>query len=128
MVGALYIHRAPDLLHRDTDRFYTEPSIFTEGVSRPKHRRRPLMTDNMTDEIRQIVADNGKLAVDVTTLAEDDDLFDAGMTSHANVNVMLALEDVYDIEFPEELLRRSTFQSLSAIRDTIEMLLEESAA
>ena len=86
------------------------------------------MTDNMTDEIRQIVADNGKLPVDVATLTEEDDLFDAGMTSHANVNVMLALEDVYDIEFPEELLRRSTFQSLAAIRDTIEMLLEESAA
>ena len=86
------------------------------------------MTDNMTDEIRQIVADNVKLAVDADTLTEEDDLFDAGMTSHANVNVMLALEDVYDIEFPEELLRRSTFQSLAAIRDTIEMLLEESAA
>ena len=86
------------------------------------------MTDNMTDEIRQIVADNGKLAVDADTLTEEDDLFDAGMTSHANVNVMLALEDVYDIEFPEELLRRSTFQTLAAIRDTIEMLLEESAA
>jgi acyl carrier protein len=86
------------------------------------------MTDNMTDEIRQIVADNGKLAVDVTSLSEEDDLFDAGMTSHANVNVMLALEDAYDIEFPEELLRRSTFQTLAAIRDTIEALLEESAA
>jgi acyl carrier protein len=86
------------------------------------------MTDDMTDEIRQIVADNGKLAVEVTSLSDEDDLFDAGMTSHANVNVMLALEDVYDIEFPEELLRRSTFQSLAAIRDTIEMLMEESAA
>jgi acyl carrier protein len=86
------------------------------------------MTDNMTDEIRQIVADNGKLAVDVSDLTDEDDLFDAGMTSHANVNVMLALEDVYDIEFPEELLRRSTFQTLAAIRDTIEMLMEQSAA
>ena len=86
------------------------------------------MPDNITDEIRQIVADNGKLAVDVSTLTDEDDLFDAGMTSHANVNVMLALEDVYDIEFPEELLRRSTFESLAAIRGTIEMLLEDSAA
>jgi len=86
------------------------------------------MTDSMTDDIRQIVADNGKLAVDVSDLSDEDDLFDAGMTSHANVNVMLALEDVYDIEFPEELLRRSTFQTLAAIRGTIEMLMEQSAA
>ncbi len=85
------------------------------------------MSDNLLDEIRQIVADNGKLAVDVSTLSDDDDLFDSGMTSHANVNVMLALEDVFDIEFPERLLRRSTFQTLASIRETVDMLLTEEA-
>jgi acyl carrier protein len=85
------------------------------------------VSNNLLDEIRQIVADNGKLATDVSTLSEDDDLFDAGMTSHANVNVMLALEDVFDIEFPERLLRRSTFQTLGSIRDTVDMLLTEEA-
>ncbi len=85
------------------------------------------MSDNLLYEIRQIVADNGKLAVDVSTLSDEDDLFDSGMTSHANVNVMLALEDAFDIEFPERLLRRSTFQTLASIRDTVDMLLSEEA-
>ena len=35
------------------------------------------------------------------------DLYAAGMTSHASVNVMLALEDAFDIEFPDELLTKS---------------------
>jgi acyl carrier protein len=48
----------------------------------------------MEDEIRQILATHGRIPVDIATLSDDDDLFEAGMTSHANVNVMLALEHV----------------------------------
>jgi acyl carrier protein len=73
----------------------------------------------MEDEIRQILATHGRIPVDVATLSDDDDLFEAGMTSHANVNVMLALEDAFDFEFPEAMLRRSTFASVAAIRDAI---------
>jgi acyl carrier protein len=73
----------------------------------------------MEDEIRQILATHGRIPVDIATLSDDDDLFEAGMTSHANVNVMLALEDAFDFEFPEAMLRRSTFASVAAIRDAI---------
>ena len=54
----------------------------------------------MTEEIRQIIADHGRLSLDVSEVAPDTDLYQAGMTSHASVNVMLALEDHFDIEFP----------------------------
>jgi acyl carrier protein len=37
------------------------------------------------------------------------------MSSHASVNVMLALEDTFDVEFPDSMLRRSVFESISAI-------------
>jgi len=73
----------------------------------------------MDDEIRQILVTHSRIPVDVATLSDDDDLFEAGMTSHANVNVMLALEDAFDFEFPEAMLRRSTFSSISAIRDAV---------
>ena len=39
-------------------------------------------------------------AKDAMVLAEDADLYQAGMTSHASVNVMLALEGEFDVEFP----------------------------
>ena len=83
------------------------------------------MTSNMDDEIRRIVGAHGHLSSDVGTVSDRQDLFHAGMTSHASVNVMLALEDAFDIEFPEEMLRRSTFQSLAAIGDAISILLSE---
>ena len=44
------------------------------------------------------------------------DLFASGMTSHASVNVMLALEDAFDIEFAESMLKKSTFESIASIR------------
>ena len=46
---------------------------------------------------------------------DDTDLFQAGMTSHASVNVMLGLEAEFDVEFPDAMLKRSVFQSVSAI-------------
>ncbi len=47
------------------------------------------------------------------------DLYELGLTSHASVNVMLALEDAFDVEFPDELLRKSTFASVGAIRSAL---------
>ncbi len=85
------------------------------------------MTD-ITTRIREIVASYGQLAVDVQTLADTDDLFRSGMTSLANVTVMLGLESEFGVEFPEEMLRRSTFESISAIRDAVAELLEQVGA
>ena len=59
-----------------------------------------------------MLAEHARLPVDMATLGEEDDLYQAGMTSHASVNVMLALEDTFDIEFPEAMLRKSTFESV----------------
>lgn len=76
----------------------------------------------MTDTIRRIVEAEGRLAVDVSTLDDDTNLYDVGLTSHASVNLMLALEDAFDIEFPDEMLRKQTFESVTAIRAALEEL------
>ena len=81
----------------------------------------------MTEEIRQIIADHGRLSVDAAELAPDADLYHAGMTSHASVNVMLALEDHFDIEFPNRMLTPSVFQSVSSIEDAVTELRAEAA-
>jgi acyl carrier protein len=73
----------------------------------------------MEQEIRQVLAEHGRLPVDVATLDEQADLYQSGLTSHASVNVMLALEDTFDVEFPDAMLRKSTFESIAAIRDAL---------
>jgi acyl carrier protein len=50
------------------------------------------------------------------------------MTSHASVNVMLALEDHFDLEFPDRMLKRSVFESIDAIACAIGELRTEAAA
>jgi acyl carrier protein len=73
----------------------------------------------MNAQIRAILKQHARLAVDAATLGEDSDLYQAGMTSHASVNVMLALEGTFDVEFPDRMLRRSVFGSIAAIQAAI---------
>lgn len=80
------------------------------------------MAEDTTNKIREILAEHGRLAKDVSTLADDADLYQAGMTSHASVNLMLALEGGFDIEFPDAMLRRSVFESIANIRAAVEEL------
>jgi acyl carrier protein len=44
------------------------------------------------------------------------------MTSHASVNVMLALEDAFDLEFPDAMLKRSVFESIASIAAALTQL------
>jgi acyl carrier protein len=76
----------------------------------------------MDETIRIILTEHGHLPVDVGKIRDEDDLYQAGMTSHASVNVMLALEDEFDVEFPEAMLRKSTFESVAAIRIAVSEL------
>jgi acyl carrier protein len=80
----------------------------------------------ITGEIREILRAHARLAVDVGTLGDDSDLYQAGLTSHASVSLMLALEDHFDIEFPERMLRRGAFASIASIRAGLSELLGHS--
>lgn len=82
------------------------------------------MTDNesVTDEIRQVIRAHARLPVDPEELADDADLFQAGMTSQASVNLMLGLEDAFDVEFPDRMLTRSVFESVASIRAALNEL------
>lgn len=68
-----------------------------------------------TATIRTVLGEHARLGVDVATLSDHDDLYAAGLTSHASVNVMLALEDAFDVEFPDRMLRKSTFSCIAQI-------------
>ena len=69
----------------------------------------------MNEQIRQVIRQHAHLTVDVDTLDDQADLYQAGMTSHASVNVMIALEDTFDVEFLDSMLKRSVFESVGSI-------------
>jgi acyl carrier protein len=74
------------------------------------------------NEIREVLRGHARLPVDPDTIDAQADLFRAGMTSHASVNVMLALEDAFDVEFPDAMLKRDVFESVASIREAIDEL------
>ena len=82
----------------------------------------------MNEKIRRAIAEHARLPVDVAEIADDADLYQAGMTSQASVNVMLALEDSFDIEFPDRMLTRSVFESINSISAALTELNVDVAA
>ncbi len=76
----------------------------------------------MVERVRQIVREHGRLPADLDALDDEADLYQAGMTSHASVNLMLALEAAFDVEFPDAMLKRTVFQSVRSISDALQTL------
>lgn len=76
-------------------------------------------TDDCAARIRRILKEHGRLNIDAAALAIEQDLYQSGMTSHASVNVMLALEGEFDVEFPDHMLKRNVFNSIESIRAAI---------
>lgn len=77
-----------------------------------------LMATN-SDRIRTILSQHAKLSVDVASLNDDADLYSAGLSSFATVQLMLALEEEFNIEIPDKLLNRRSFESITAIAGVI---------
>jgi acyl carrier protein len=73
----------------------------------------------VNDEIREILRLHGNLPADPRSLAADADLYAVGLSSHASVGVMLALEERFDVEFPDEMLTPDVFRSIDAIRNAV---------
>ncbi|HEX5355199.1 MAG TPA: acyl carrier protein [Aquabacterium sp.] len=83
------------------------------------------MTDTAAIEaqIRTVLKDHARLSKDALTLDVNEDLYQAGMTSHASVNVMLGLEGAFDVEFPDHMLKRNVFNSIASIRTAVVELI-----
>ncbi len=82
----------------------------------------------MKDKIRDILARFGAFPVAIDQVADDADLYAAGLSSFASVQLMLALEDAFDAEFPDYLLNRKSFSSINAITETITIILKDREA
>ena len=79
---------------------------------------------SMQEQIRKVLDAHGRLTIDSSTVDSLADLYELGLTSHASVDVMLALEDEFDIEFPDENLKKSTFASINSIEQVVSSLTD----
>ena len=78
----------------------------------------------MNNTVRSLLKKHAGLPVNVDELADGADLYAAGLSSFASVQLMLALEESFDIEFPDSLLNRKSFQSIDAIERSLSSILD----
>jgi acyl carrier protein len=78
---------------------------------------------NLKDRIRNIVKDNVRIGVPFSALEDSTPLYQAGMTSYASVQLMLALENEFSLEFPDVMLSREVFESIDSIANAVEIVL-----
>jgi acyl carrier protein len=74
---------------------------------------------SLESQVRAVLAQHARLGQNALSLAPEADLYAAGMSSHASVNVMLGLESAFDIEFPDHMLNRGVFASVASIQAAV---------
>lgn len=74
-------------------------------------------------EIRSIVIEEALLPIEAQQISDTMNLDEAGITSLGRMNVILALEDRFHITFPDEMMTRHNFASISAMSRTVDTLL-----
>ena len=81
----------------------------------------------MIEQVRELLARTSNVPFNVASLSADANLYDAGLTSFASVQLMLAIEQEFDIEFPETMLTRRTFASITNIAEAVSSLVRKAA-
>lgn len=79
----------------------------------------------MNETIRELLKKHAGLQVDVDSIDGGADLYAAGLSSFASVQLMLAIEERFDVEFPDNLLNRKSFQSVDAIARTVSSIVDD---
>jgi acyl carrier protein len=77
---------------------------------------------SIQDRVRQLLREQGSVPGDVDSLTPEADLYAAGLTSLASVDMILALEQTFDVVLPDSALNRRTFQSIKSIAAVVERL------
>ena len=78
--------------------------------------------DSLIADVIDLVERNTGIIVGTGTLTVDSDLYAAGMSSFASVDVMISVEEAFDIEFPQALIQRDTFATVRAIAQAVEQI------
>ena len=85
------------------------------------------LTHSLQDRVRQLLREQGSVPGDVDRLSPETDLYAAGLTSLASVDLMLALEQTFNLLLPDDALNRKTFESIASITALVERLTSGAA-
>jgi acyl carrier protein len=76
----------------------------------------------VNNELRTIIKDVAHLEVPIETVADGDDLYEAGLSSLNTIQLLLAIEHHFNIEVPDDMLSRALFQSIDSLAGAVTQL------
>jgi acyl carrier protein len=76
----------------------------------------------VNNELRTIIKDVAHLEVPIDTVANGDDLYEAGLSSLNTIQLLLAIEHHFNIEVPDDMLNRQLFQSIDSLAGAVTQL------
>lgn len=80
--------------------------------------------ESMEAQVRAILQQHSGLRETAAGIGVHESLWQLGMTSLASVEVMVALESTFDVEFPDSWLRHATFGTIFNIMGCVTALTE----
>lgn len=78
--------------------------------------------------IRKALETSTSLGPAAHDIPVDADLYRRGLSSHGSVNLMITIEDELGIEFPDELMQKSTFASIASIAAAVAETLNQAVS
>lgn len=81
-----------------------------------------MSSPEVVSRVRGVIADKSRLA-DVAEIPVDEDLFALGLDSLGAVNVILGVEEEFDLVIPDTMLSRERTSSIARIADLVGTLL-----
>ncbi len=82
----------------------------------------------MKAKIRALLERLGEFPAGPDALRDDADLHAGGLSSYGTVQLMVAIEEEFGVEFPDTLLTRATFGSIEAVATAVSSLLDNGGA
>jgi acyl carrier protein len=69
--------------------------------------------------LRRILSESACLDVPIDQLSDSDDLYAAGLQSLTTLRLMIAIEDEFGIQIPDQKLTRQLFSSIDSLAEAV---------
>ena len=81
-----------------------------------------MQTPPVADRLRDLIVESIDEINGADTLTSDARLADLGMDSVSGLDLLLAMEEEFDVRFPEELLTNEVFESPGSLETVLKSL------
>lgn len=81
---------------------------------------------SIISQLKDCMVEHLRLVNHASEIGDEADLTSLGLDSMAATNLMIDIEDAFDVQFPDEMLTPETFHSAASLAQAVGMLVGES--